>query len=121
MRVNIDVSKLQQLERQFPGRTAQIVQKMAQDTQGRIVNTFSPNSPSAPGDPPAVDTGNLKNSVVAVPDSNPQTWRVQVGAEYGVHLEYGTAKMAARPFVLPAVEWLVANLPNDLAVEVYRT
>lgn len=119
MRVVIDMTRLQALERAMPGIAGQVVQKMAQDTQADIVNSFSPNSPSAPGDPPAVDTGNLKNSVVAVP-RDAQTWAVLIGAEYGVDLEYGTGKMAARPFVLPAFERTVGRLPSDLAVEVYE-
>jgi len=54
-----------------------------------------------------------------VPDNAPLTWRVRVGAEYGAALEYGIAKMAARPYVLPAVERTVNNLPSALAAEVY--
>lgn len=120
MRVVVDVSALQRLARDMPERAGAVVQKMAQDTQTDIVNNFSPNSPSSPGMPPAVDTGNLKNSVVAVP-VDPLTWRLLVGAEYGADLEYGTGKMAARPYVLPAVERTVTRLPGDLAAEVFRT
>ena len=120
MRVVINTSVLQRIAREMPGKAEAIVQKMAQDTQTDIVNNFSPNSPSSPGEPPGVDTGNLKNSVVAVPDNAPLTWRVRVGAEYGAALEYGIAKMAARPYVLPAVERTVNNLPSALAAEVYE-
>jgi len=121
MRVVVDVSALQRLEREMPGKAAAVIQKTAQDTQTEIVNNFSPNSPSDPGSPPGVDTGNLKNSVVAVPDSAPLTWLVQVGADYGADLEYGTVNIDARPYVLPAVERVVNNLPSDLASEVYES
>ena len=114
MRVNMDMTELQRIEREFPVRAGQLVQKLAQDTQGDIVNNFSPNSPSSPGDPPGVDTGALKNSVVAVPDTRPLTWLLLVGQSYGVDLEYGTEKMAARPFVLPAVERTFGRMPTDL-------
>lgn len=50
----------------------------------------------------AVDTGFLKNSIQAR-KVGPAHWRVTVGAEYGVYLEYGTRFMGARPFFFPAV------------------
>lgn len=120
MRVNVDVSALRRLQQVTPQRAGAIVRKMAMDCQAEIVNNFSPNKPSAPGDPPGVDTGNLKNSIVAVKGETTFTYLVQVGAEYGADLEYGTSKMAARPFVLPAVERVLANLPPDLAEEAFE-
>lgn len=49
-----------------------------------------------------VDTGFLKNSVQAT-KVGPAHWRVTVGADYGVYLEYGTRFMAAQPFFFPAI------------------
>ena len=59
---------------------------------------------SAPGEAPAIDLGNLLNSLNAVPVTD-LTWRVTVGAEYGLPLESGTVngKIAPRPFLRPAV------------------
>lgn len=58
---------------------------------------------SAPGEAPAVDTGKLKNSIRA---RFPKRCRavVNVAAEYGAALEFGTRKIAARPFMRPAAE-----------------
>lgn len=120
MRVVVDVSALKRLQQLTPQRVGAIVRKLAMDTEAEIKNNFSPNSPSSPGMPPGVDTGNLKNSIVAVKGDTTFTYLVQVGAEYGADLEYGTAKMAARPYVLPAVERVMANLPPDLAEEAYE-
>ena len=58
---------------------------------------------SAPGEAPAVDTGNLKNSlrVLEVTDE-----RASFGtsADYAAYLEFGTRHMAARPYLRPAAE-----------------
>jgi len=49
-----------------------------------------------------VDTGFLRNSIHAE-SVGPLRAVVQVGAEYGMHVEYGTRYMAAQPFLAPAI------------------
>jgi HK97 gp10 family phage protein len=61
-------------------------------------------SPSAPGQPPGLDTGYLINSVQVVDPVTPIEAILGVGADYGPHLEFGTSKMAARPFLRPAMD-----------------
>lgn len=64
-----------------------------------------------------IDTGTLLNSIQAtvggrsrdasgrfVSHGSPLRGEVSVGAEYGIYHEYGTIRMAARPFFWPAVE-----------------
>lgn len=58
-----------------------------------------------------VDTGFLKNSIQAA-RTGPAQWTVTVGAEYGLFIDWGTARMPARPFVAPSV---AAVSPNFLA------
>ena len=58
---------------------------------------------SAPGEPPAIDTGQLIGSV-RVTRLEAMRWAVGTNTEYAAHLEYGTRKMAARPFLRPAAE-----------------
>lgn len=64
-----------------------------------------PNSGSVPGDGPAVRTGRLRGSI---------TWRlgqdelglyadIGTNVEYGPYVELGTSRMAARPFLVPAL------------------
>lgn len=100
--VKLDKRRLLELERQMPGAADQAVGKMANDFVADVDDHWSRTSPSSPGQPPAVDTGLLKNSVVAR-RVRPGHWRVTYGTKYAVHLEYGTLYMAARPFVAPAL------------------
>lgn len=58
---------------------------------------------SAPGQPPATDTGFLARSVSTKYDIPNLTGSVVIGAKYGPFLEYGTSKMAERPFARVAL------------------
>jgi HK97 gp10 family phage protein len=57
---------------------------------------------SAPGQPPANDTGFLASSIFAEPIKGEVATKIEARAPYAVHLEFGTAKMAPRPFIRPA-------------------
>lgn len=118
VKIQLDIAKLQQLERECPGRANKIIQKIAQDVEGHIKSHWSATNPSLPGGTPAVDTGSLSNSVVAKPMGN--GWVVEDGVEYGVYLEYGTEnedgsqRIAPRPWMLPAVEYVTQSIPPEL-------
>lgn len=58
--------------------------------------------PSLPGQPPNEDTGHLRGNI-EVEQTAPLRVQVSSNAEYSAALEYGTSKMAARPFMRPAV------------------
>jgi hypothetical protein len=49
-----------------------------------------------------IDTGALLGSISHVPNGEEVT--VKDGVSYGVYNEFGTNRMGARPFFLPAVE-----------------
>ena len=51
-----------------------------------------------------VDTGFLRNSIMTNAEGL-LTYTVNVGAEYGIHVEYGTYKMSAQPYLRPAVNY----------------
>lgn len=57
--------------------------------------------PSKPGEPPNEDTGTLRRGIV-VTQVGPLHVRISATAPYSGHLERGTSKMAARPFMGPA-------------------
>ena len=59
---------------------------------------------SAAGQPPATDTGFLVNNIVLDIDNNGLGANVESRADYSAFLEFGTSKMAARPFMQPALE-----------------
>jgi len=58
---------------------------------------------SAPGEAPAVDYSNLYNSI-QIEEVTPEQAIVSASAEYAEHLEFGTSRMAARPYLRPAVD-----------------
>lgn len=85
---------------------AEGVDRAASALQSDIKRTLSISpSPSSPGQPPGVDTGTLRRSVQidrSRVDSDLLA-RVGTNVEYGRYLEYGTIKMAARPWLRPTL------------------
>lgn len=59
---------------------------------------------SAEGEAPAVDTGNLVNSIRVFFQNRGLTGIIRAAADYATFLEFGTLRMAARPFAIPAAE-----------------
>ena len=58
---------------------------------------------SAPGEPPAVDTDFLRNSI-QVDEVTPNEAIIAPHTDYAEHLEFGTSRMAARPYMRPALD-----------------
>lgn len=98
-RITLDTTKLQALIAQSPQKAGQAVRAMALDGQRDVQNSMGA-SPSAPGDPPGVDTGALRASI-HVERRAAFTQAVVTGTDYDVHLEFGTTRMAARPYMGP--------------------
>ena len=74
---------------------------------GRIYKKYNPrrtHQASAPGQAPATDLGTLINSIVIDRADLPRG-RIVIAAtaEHARHLEYGTRKMAPRPFLRRAL------------------
>lgn len=70
---------------------------------------------SAPGEYPANDTGRLASSVAfELPQGDTAIARVGTGIQYGPMLEFGTSKMAARPWLLPSFEKAKAEVEGTL-------
>ena len=89
--VYLDTSVLDKLTEELKPRANNIVAKYASAIMGEAQRL-------AP-----VDTGALRASIEAE-QIEPLSWQVHDGVEYGVYQELGTHKMAAHPFLLPAVE-----------------
>ena len=71
--------------------------------------------PSAPGRPPAMDSGRLRDSVFAETDADGLSARVGSDLDYAAHLEFGTTRMAARPWLLPAFARMKPRIVARLA------
>lgn len=62
-----------------------------------------------------IDTGLLRNSInFEVKD---EMAIVFVGAEYGIYVEFGTARMSARPYLGPAVEAVIPRIGGEMRRE----
>lgn len=81
-----------------------IKQSMQEGHHGRIYRRGGKvHQASAPGETPAIDYGFLVNSIEAsLLDSN--TAQVTTNSEAAPALEFGTGRMAARPFMRPAID-----------------
>ena len=68
------------------------------------VRDGKPAQRSAAGEPPKTDEGILASNIVLKIDTNGLGVDVESRADYSEGLEFGTSKMAARPFMQPALE-----------------
>lgn len=78
----------------------EVVEQLTQPGRGQ---RYGRHIASAPGDSPAVDGGRLWQSIVAL-KVDQFRWRVGTNVEYALYLEFGTRRMAPRPFLRPAAE-----------------
>jgi len=108
--IKLDTSVLDRLLSVSADRAEAIVHEATLDLLADIKLSVSGPSPSSPGSPPGVVTGNLLNSIYAEMDGT--VGYVNVGANYGLPLEFGTRFMEARPFVTPAMDRLAAQFSD---------
>ncbi|MFQ5954711.1 MAG: HK97-gp10 family putative phage morphogenesis protein [Kiloniellales bacterium] len=91
--------------------------------RGRFYVRYNPTRTgraSAPGDPPANDLGHLVRNITHVIDADGLGASVESRAFYSHFLEYGTVKMAARPFMFRALEKHKARIAKRIAEAVRR-
>ena len=113
------LSQLENLDKQLEPEFQEIVKGGAQLIRGEAIKSIQTGAKSgvvyqmynprrehrasAPGQAPASDTGNLVSKIV-VRQKGANVTNVESNANYSSFLEYGTSKMQARPFMLPAFE-----------------
>lgn len=76
-------------------------------SSGATYEKYNPrrtHTASTAGNPPNTDTGYLVSNIHLVVDSNKLGCSVESRADYSESLEFGTSRMAARPFMQPALE-----------------
>lgn len=75
---------------------------------------------SAPGEPPKTDTGRLVGSIFADVLESGLEAEVGTGIKYGKFLEFGTTRMRARPWLMPAFERQKPRIRKRLEQEFRR-
>lgn len=83
----------------FAGGESIQIEAQLSITQGAV--SGKNHVPSKPGEPPNQDTGRLGDNIETV-QKGPLLVEVSSNAPYSTPLEFGTSKMAARPFMRPA-------------------
>jgi hypothetical protein len=111
--VHLDIRKLERLQRDLDRITDRAVAGLAFDGEAYIKQSFG-TSPSQPGETPGVDTGKLRNSIRAERERAAQ-WAISTDTEYAAHLEFGTSRMAPRPFMAPGLDYLARTAPEWFA------
>lgn len=83
----------------------------------RVPGTNRTYTASAPGEPPAVMTGQLRSSIKYRIVGELQVLRGEVGSELkkAVELEFGTKKIKPRPFLRPTFQEELPEIKNILS------
>jgi phage gpG-like protein len=73
------------------------------------------SSASAPGEYPMSDTGRLMGNIETI-EATPSKIEAKVGTNiiYGAHLEFGTSRMAARPWLMPSFRKASEGVAKEL-------
>ena len=66
-------------------------------------SSSSPHIPSLPGQAPNEEFGSLANNIEVL-ETGPLHVTISSNIEYAAHLEFGTSKMAPRPYMAPALQ-----------------
>lgn len=90
--ITLDTRRLDEIIARTPGEAENIVNSTAIAVQGKAA-ALAP-----------VDTGALASSI-HVEDTADLTRIVADAVEYGIYQELGTYRMAAQPFMIPALNW----------------
>lgn len=70
------------------------------------------NTCSAPGEPPAVQTGRLFKSIVVLHPLEPLVRIIKATDQKASWMEFGTEKIAPRPFLRPALDRYAPKFPG---------
>lgn len=122
MNIHVDMAKITSLAEDVAEQKCADVAVMVSNRAKRLIHKGArtgkiykirgkKHRASAPGEPPANDTGELSRRINPVPVSK-MHWKVVSSAEYAI-LEYGTAYTAARPYMRPAAKEVAKRLKLD--------
>lgn len=108
--VHVNFNHIPALKRAAPREADRMIGAIAFEGEAYAKRNMTV-SPSSPGEFPGVDTGTLKNSIHVEPAGLGKRNLVD-GVEYGIYLELGTVRMAARPFMIPTAHYLMKIAPD---------
>jgi HK97 gp10 family phage protein len=106
-KIILDTKRLDELAAKLGTNTDGALKAIAFQVEG-IAKTLAP-----------VDTGALRNSL-ETEKIQEGLYQVHDGVEYGIYQELGTYKMAAHPFLIPAVEQVGKQVNGIVAKEVFK-
>ena len=104
----VNITKLEQLARRL-SNIPEMMRDVAEQIKDETVNNIEMKG--------IVDTGALRDSIEYEMESDGFTLRD--GVSYGIYNEFGTYKMAARPFMIPAAE-MYGNIVTMKFMELMR-
>lgn len=115
------LAKIDRVAEELARKQERGITKACLIVQAYAAEHMSPESPSSPGEPPAVVTGQLRASIghqVVEEDGKIVGYvGVPAGVPYGEYLEFGTSKMQPRPFLVPALEINRAEITEAIREE----
>jgi HK97 gp10 family phage protein len=123
--VELKYSHFAAIAAKLPKATGKIVEQTAKEIEASAKTSMGPgggktysrrgktHTASAPGSPPAVDLGALRNSIQTRVSGTSGV--VFTNIHYAIYLEMGTRKMGARPFMAPAAEKVRPNFIKKLS------
>ena len=113
MDVSIDTSGMFRYHETVIEGFSRFIGDLTEGGRDDIRASWSPVSPSSPGQPPAIDTGELDASMEADRSQVKSfTGYIRANAEHGAPLEFGASHMEPRPFMRP---WVHKQSGDEIA------
>lgn len=110
----LDIRVLKKYNRRYPQEFREIRDKFLLEASNYVKTDASRRAP--------VDTGNLSNSINVTSISD-GTATIGTNLEYAPHVEYGTIKMRAQPYMRPAIDenrQMLIRMLRDRVKEQFR-
>lgn len=119
--VNAAMNRLRELAGESEEAMLRTVEELTNDTHATALANINPGAPSAPGDYPSEQTGDLKRRIAKeMPTIANPVGHVGTDWNLGLFLEVGTAKMLPRPWLLRSFRAATRDAAKRLKSEFMR-